>query len=189
MKLTARTARRGAAALAVAGAAALLPAVALAAPGAAAGPAAAPPACTAAQLTAWIGVPGDGSAGSVTYQLELSNTSARPCTLLGYPGVSALGPNGGQLGRAAGRDVADPVRLITLNRGGTAHMRLQVADVGNFSASACHPATSATLRVFPPNDRRSLRIPFSLRACRRSGPLYLTVTTTVAGTGIPGFSS
>jgi hypothetical protein len=48
---------------------------------------------------------------------------------------------------------------------------------------------AAALRVFPPNDRRSLRIPFSLRACRRSGPVYLNVTTMVAGTGIPGFSS
>jgi hypothetical protein len=188
MKLTARTARRAAATLAVAGAAALLPAVALAAPGSSARTAAAPPACTAAQLTAWIGLPGDGSAGAVAYELQLSNVSNRACTLFGYPGVSALGSGGRQLGRAAGRNPADPVRLITLSRGDTAHMTLQVTDVSNFPASACHPATATTLRIFPPNDRRSLRLSFSLRACRSSGPVYMSVTTTEAGAGIPGFS-
>jgi hypothetical protein len=115
--------------------------------------------------------------------------SGSPCTLFGFPGVSALGTLGHQLGSPAGRDHADPTRLVTLRRGQTAHVLLQITDVGVFPPSACQPANAAELKVYPPNDVTALRIPFQFRACRASGPVYLHVRTTVPGTGIPGFSS
>ncbi len=197
MKLTIRTARRGLAVSAVASAALAVPAVALAAPGAAGAPAAftaraataAPARCPAGSLRAWLGVPGDGYAGGAAYQLELSNVSGRACTVYGYPGVSAIGPGGHQLGSAAGRDNADPVRLITLGRGATAHVLLRITDVGNYSPASCHPATAVALRVYPPNDFSALQVPFSFRACSARGPVYLHVRATVTGTGIPGYSS
>ena len=198
MQFTTRAARRGLAVLGITCAAVLVPTVALAAPGgrtapirpAAAGrPAAAvAPRCATGALTVWLGIPGNGAAGSISYQLELSNTSARTCTLYGFPGVSAVSPNGGQLGRAAARDYTDPIRLVTLRRGATAHVLLKVVDVGNFPPRRCHPATAVALRVYPPNDRRSLEVPLSFRACRKSGPVFLYVRTTVGGAGIPGFS-
>jgi hypothetical protein len=198
MQFTTRAARRGLAAVAITSAAVLVPTAALAASGgraAAARPAAASqpaaaiaPRCATGALTVWLGIPGDGAAGSTTFQLELSNTSARTCTLYGFPGVSAVGPNGGQLGRAASRDYTDPVRLVTLRRGATAHVLLKVVDVGNFPPASCHPATAVALRVYPPNDRRSLEVPLSFRACRKSGPIFLYVRTTVGSAGIPGFS-
>ena len=92
-------------------------------PGQLAAPAAAAaPRCSTSDLTAWIGVPGDGAAGTTAYQLELSNTSHHTCTLTGFPGVSAVGLGGHRLGRAAGRDHSDPTRLVTLRRGATAHV-------------------------------------------------------------------
>ena len=91
-------------------------------------------------------------------------------------------------GRAAARDYTDPIRLVTLRRGATAHVLLKVVDVGNFPPASCHPATAVALRVYPPNDRRSLEVPLSFRACRKSGPVFLYVRTTVGGAGIPGFS-
>jgi hypothetical protein len=197
MKPTTRAARRGLAALALTCATVAVPATALAAsasPGrtaAAARPAAAaiPPRCGTGALTAWLGIPADGYAGGADYQLELSNTSARACTLYGYPGVSALAPGGHQLGRAAGRGPASANRLVTLGRGATAHVLLQITDVANFPPASCGERTAVALRVYPPGATRSLEVPFTFPACGQSGPVYLHVGTTKGGTGVPGFSS
>jgi Protein of unknown function (DUF4232) len=196
MKPTTRAARRGLAALALTCTAAVIPTAALAASGSPAKPAAAarpaaaavPPRCGTGALTAWLGIPGDGYAGGVVYQLELSNTSTHACTLYGYPGVSALAPGGHQLGHAAGRGPASANRLVMLCRGATAHAVLQITDVANFPPSSCGETTAVALRVYPPGATRSLEIPFTFQACSKSGPVYLHVGTTEGGTGIPGFS-
>jgi hypothetical protein len=198
MHFTTRAVRRALVAFAITGAAALVPTAALALPGggaAAARPAAdtrpaaaVPPRCATSALTVWLGIPGDGAAGSTFFQLELSNTSGRACTLYGFPGVSAIGRGGGQLGRAAARDHADPTHLVTLRPGATAHVLLRIVDVANFPAASCDPATAVGLRVYPPNDFRSADVPFSFRACRKSGPVFLDVRTTAGGAGVPGFS-
>ncbi len=194
MKPTTRAVRRGLAALALTATAVAIPTTALAASGSPATPAArsaaaaVPPRCGTGALTAWLGIPGDAFAGGVNYQLELSNTSDHTCTLFGFPGVSALGPGGHQLGSAAGRNHADPSRLVTLGRGATAHAVLQITDVGNFPASSCGQTTAVALRVYPPGATRSLQVPFTFRACGKSGPVYLQIRTTVGGAGIPGFS-
>jgi Domain of unknown function (DUF4232) len=189
------TLRRATAAIAMTGAAVLIPAIALASAGTAtlvahpagAAPAAAPAArCHTGALTDWIGLPADGTAGSNYYMLEISNTSGAKCSLYGFPGVSAVGAGGHQLGRAAGRNDARGERPLTLAPGATAHVVLQIADVGNFPASACHPATAAGLRVYAPGAFRSRVIPFSFRGCAAYGPVYLHVSATLGGTGIPG---
>lgn len=201
MKPTTRAARRGLAALALTCAAVAIPTTALAASGSPARPAlaaqqaaqsaaaAVPPRCGTGALTAWLGIPGNGYAGGADYQLELSNTSAHACTLYGYPGVSALAPGGHQLGRAAGRGPASANRLVTLGRGATAHVVLQITDVANFPPSSCGKTTAVALRVYPPGATRSLEVPFTFQACGKAGPVYLHVGTTKGGTGIPGFSS
>lgn len=196
MKPTTRAARRGLAALALTAAAVAIPTTALAASGSPAKPAVAaraaaeaiPPRCGTAALTAWLGIPGDGYAGGVGYQLELSNTSNHTCSLYGFPGVSALAPGGHQLGRAANRGHAEPNRLVTLGRGATAHAELQITDVTAFPPSSCGKTTAVALRVYPPGATRSLEIPFTFQACGKSGPVYLHIGTTEGGTGVPGFS-
>ena len=55
--------------------------------------------------------------------------------------------------------------------------------------SANDPADAIGLKVFPPGQRTATVISFSFRACAKKGPVFLTVRTTVAGTGIPGFST
>jgi hypothetical protein len=189
MKFTSRTARRASAVVGAISAAILIPAVALAAPGRASHTtAAAASKCAASDVRAWLGIPGDGAAGHVGYQLELSNISHHSCSLFGFPGVSAVGAHG-QLGSAAGRDHSHAVSTVTLAPGGTAHVELTVTNVSGFSRGACHPATARGLRVFPPNDFKSDVIPFSFRGCGKRGPVYLHVSATIAGTGIPLFSS
>ncbi|HUB38888.1 MAG TPA: DUF4232 domain-containing protein [Streptosporangiaceae bacterium] len=205
MKLMTRSPRRTIMAAAIASAAVLLPAVALASSAgsssATAGSATASsaatttgthalatPRCARSSLTAWLGVPGGATAGSTYYQLEISNVSGHACTLYGFPGVSALGRNGRQLGSTAARNHAYTELTVTLQPYQTTHAVLQITDVGNFSRAACRPATADALRVYAPGDFASIKFPFSFRACARKGPVYLHVSTTISGTGIPGYT-
>jgi len=194
MNAISRTQRRAAAAV-LACAAVLAPTAALAAPGHHASradsgvrAASAAPKCHTSDLTVWLGVPGEGASGSTFYQLELSNTSHTTCTLLGFPGVSAVGPGGQQLGSPATRDHSDPTRLVTLRRGATAHVFLKIVNVAFFPPSACEPADAIGLKVFPPNDSTATVVSFPFQACKAKGPKFLTVRTTVTHTGIPGFT-
>jgi hypothetical protein len=144
--------------------------------------------CYQTGLRAWLGIPGSGAAGSTYYELELSNISGQACTLYGYPGVSAL-TAGHQDGSAANRTPTHPSTLVYLGPGATAHVILQITDVGNFSPSTCNQVTADTLRVYAPGDYSALQIPFSVAACGTAGPIYLHVSATVPGTGIPGYSN
>ncbi|MBO0831609.1 MAG: DUF4232 domain-containing protein [Actinobacteria bacterium] len=143
--------------------------------------------CYQPGLTAWLGIPGSGAAGSVYYELELSNTSGQTCTLYGYPGVSAL-LGGVQMGSAAGRTASHPKTLVTLAPGATAHVILQLTNVANYPTATCKPVTATALRVYPPGATAALRIPFPVKACSIAGPVYLHVSATIGGTGIPGHS-
>jgi hypothetical protein len=195
MKLITRSPRRMVMTAAVAGAAILLPAIALASSGSATSSSrssahveAATPACHRANLEAWLAIPAGFTNATNYYDLEISNLSGHACTLYGFPGVSASRANGKQLGSAAMRIKTSPApQLVTLPaRGGTAHDLLYIDDAGNVPASLCHPATAAGLRVYAPGDYQSLGFPFSFPACARRGPLYMALTPMVAGTGIPG---
>jgi hypothetical protein len=189
MKLSSHLARRAGIASAAALAAVLVPAVALAAPGRAAAPRDNAPGCTASQVQPWLGLPGSGTAGSTFYQLEISNVSSRTCTLLGFPGVAAIGPSDVQLGSPAGRDSGTPARLITLAPGATSHVELQITDIGVFPPQKCHAVTALGLNVIAPNDFRFHEIMFDFRACSNRGPVFLHVSPTAAGTGIPLFTN
>jgi Protein of unknown function (DUF4232) len=156
--------------------------------GAAAQPGAELTRCHTDQLAEWIGIPAVWAGGSTYYQLELSNISGRTCTLYGYPGVSALRGRK-HLGSAASRDPSHPATLVTLTPGATAHVILQITDVGVFSPGACSPARATSVRVYAPGAYSSRTIPLGFSACSRRGPVYLHVSTTIAGTGIPGYSS
>ncbi len=189
MTLTTRL-RRGIIAGSIAAAAVALPTVALASSAGASTAAhtTAVHRCYQTQLRAWLGIPGSGAAGSTYYELELSNVSGQACTLYGYPGVSAL-TSGYQDGSAADRTASHPSTLVLLEPGATSHVILQITDVSNFSPSACNPVTANTLRVYAPGDYSALQFPFSVAACGTPGPIYLHVSATVAGTGIPGYST
>lgn len=177
-------------AIAVAAAVILTPTAVLAATQYRAGSAAiSAPACATSDLRVWLGIPGDGALGSVYYQLEFSNISSRTCTLFGFPGVSAVGPDGGQLGSAASRDHGDPTQLVTLSPLATAHVVLRITNVGAFPPATCQPSNAIGLNVYPANTTTAATVPFSFQACAKSGPVFLTVRTTVAGTGIPAFST
>jgi hypothetical protein len=162
-------------------------AVAVFAPGALAGSAAASASasrCKTSHLEVWFGLGlGGGTAGSVYYPLEFSNVGHSACTLNGFPGVSAVGSGGGQLGPPAGRN-GQHHGTVTLVAGATAHAIRRVEDAG---ALCAHPVTAVGLKVFPPGATQSQSIPFSFAACAHRG--VLIVGPVRAGVGIPGFTT
>jgi hypothetical protein len=173
MNLRTTTARRLLSAGALACAAALVPASALAAPAAHAGRTATP-ACTPSGLDIWLDTQGNGAAGTIYYDLEFTNLSGSTCTLFGYPGVSATNLTGTQLGSAAVRIGATP-QTVTLANGATATALVGIVEGGIFPPAQCGPVTAAGLRVYPPGQTQSKRVPFPFAACSKSGPQYLKI--------------
>jgi hypothetical protein len=157
--------RRLAGAAAAACAAALIPAASLAATASPAAPAAAASvlACPTGGLVVWMNNE-QGAAGTFYADLNFTNLSGHACTLRGHPGVSAVSLRGGQLGRSAAWPSA-ALHTVTLANGATATAVLAITDVGVFSAGACHQATAAGLRVYPPNQYTSKLVPYPFRAC------------------------
>jgi hypothetical protein len=133
-------------------------------------------ACKTSGLSVHLSMSGSGAAGSIYYPLMFTNTSGTTCTITGYPGVSAIGSSGAQLGSAAGRNPSTPTTTVTLANGHSATAQLQVAEVGNYTASACAPTSAAALRVYPPNQTQSTTVAFTGSVCSKAGPVYLHVT-------------
>lgn len=186
MSLTSRTGRRLAVGFGLATAAALLPAVALAAPTAPVATARsadhAVPGCTAAHSRVWFGLPADDATGHSFFQLQISNIGHSTCTFFGYAGVSALNSHGNQVGHPAshyGRRIR-----VTLKPGATTHMVLVVTDA---SLVCSHPVQATDLRVFPPGQFHSQNVPLATRQC--PGKSVLSVDSVHPGTGIPGFTN
>ena len=182
MKLSARTARRLAAGLSLAGAAILLPVAALASSatsGSLAVRAVGP--CHSPGTEAWLGVPGNGAAGTILYEIQLSNIGHSACTLFGYPGVSELNIHGNQVGKPASH--SGPKLLVTLAPGGTAHFVLTYHEAG---ANCLHPVAGSVLRVFPPGQFHSKLVELALDQC--PGKSIMSVDAVHPGAGIPFFS-
>jgi hypothetical protein len=78
---------------------------------------------------------------------------------------------------------------VLLEPGATAHAILQIVDAYNYPSSICEQGNSSALRVYEPGDYSALLVPFSVAVCRKAGPVYLGVSTTIPGTGIPGYST
>ena len=175
MNLRTNAARRFLLAGALAAAATLVPAAAMAAPGAAAHTGLTTPACATSGLDVWLNTQGQGAAGTIFYKLNFTNLSGGTCTLFGYPGVSGTNLVGTQLGSPAVREIVTP-HTVTLANGATAFAQVGIVQPGLFPPSKCGPVTAAGLRVFPPNQTKSERVPFPFAACAKTGPLYLRVT-------------
>jgi hypothetical protein len=181
MNITTRLSRRLAAGIGLAGAAILLPTAALASSAAPSHPSA-PPGCTSVHTRVWYGLPGDGAAGHVFYQLQFSNIGRSTCTFFGYPGVSALDIHGHQVGNPATHSGAK--LTVTLAPGATAHV---VLEVTNASLVCAHPVRAAVLRVFPPGQFHAQLVGFPSQGC--PGKSVMHVDAMHPRAGIPGFSS
>ncbi len=146
---------------------------------------AAVPACTAADLGAWVAVDqGNGAAGSIYYPLQFTNLSGHACAMRGFPGVSAIDRNGHQLGSPAGWSTMVAAHTVVLAPGATAHTILQYSDVEVTTAPGCHPVfTTFELRVYPPGQYGATHAAFGLEACSHAGPVYMRVEPILPGVG------
>ena len=130
--------------------------------------------CLVRYLHGDIGVTG-AAAGSVYIEITFKNLNNQPCTLYGYPGVSAgSGTPVNQVGQPANRNNAVSPTVVTLAPGGYAHATLQIANAMNYPAANCNPASTSWLLVYPPNTTNLLYIPYSTKVC----------TTSIANMGI-----
>lgn len=116
--------------------------------------------------------PGARVATAVTrYVLDFTNASRAPCTLAGYPAVSAYRADGAPLGAAADRELSAAGRVV-LAPGQTAHAALDVS----VPARGCGPVRAAGLRVVPPGQTAARYFRRPLTACTsHSAREYLRV--------------
>ena len=142
------------------------------------------PRCTASDLGIWLAVgQGNGAAGTIYYPLEFTNLSHHTCYLYGYPGVSALGRNGNQLGSPASWGSLRGAHIVNLAPGATAHTLLAYHDAMVTTEPGCDPVNSAAnLRVYPPGQRSATFAAFSFQACSHAGPVWMSIQEPI----IPG---
>ncbi len=130
-----------------------------------------------------------GAAGSTYYPVDFTNTSSSPCGLYGYPGMSFVtaGNSGGrQIGAAAQRNPGFGKVAVRLAADGMAHAWLQIAEAGNYPASACQPVTAHWLRVFAPGETQALYVNHVFDACSSASAPLLTVMPVRPGQGVQG---
>ena len=129
--------------------------------------AAGPSACPTSSLRVKQGV-GQGYAGGVYVVIDFTNTSASPCTLYGYPGVSLVtGPPYAQIGLAAKRSTSTPRTLVTLAPGATANALLQIVDALNYPSASCGPTKATALKIYPPNQTEPVYLPNTSSGCAK----------------------
>ncbi|MBE8518060.1 DUF4232 domain-containing protein [Amycolatopsis sp. H6(2020)] len=115
---------------------------------------------------------GDAGAGSVFKPLLITNSSAKPCTIQGFPGVSYVaGADGHQVGKDAFRE-GTKGNAVKLNPGQTAAADIQFVNVRNFDPGTCQPTPVKGLRIYLPQETASNFVPSDGTGC--------------AGTKIPG---
>ena len=142
------------------------------------------PACSAADLGAWLAIDaGSGAAGSIYYPLQLTNLSRHACTLRGFARVAAISRTGRQLGSPARRDYTAPERTEWLAPAATAHATLRYSDivVGDCPAASRRPAFE--LAVTPPGRRRPTHALFGLDVCAAKRSVFMSVSAIKPGPG------
>lgn len=175
----------------IACAAILIPAAALASPGlgAVTHPRAAIPKCRLARPAVrggafvWSSNPGNGFAGGVAYELEVTNTGRHSCSVKGIPGLAAF-----HNGHIVGSKIpsSSKGRLIVLGPFGTAHINLIIHDAG---AICAHPV-SAQVDVYLPGQSRASNTFLTGQACPgKAGGGVLSAGSITAGVGIPLYTN
>jgi len=138
--------------------------------------------CHTGALTLSLGA-GEGAAGTAYVPLVFKNVSGRTCTLFGFPGVSwVAGDDGHQVNVPFARTGAAK-STVTLAAGAVAHATLATHDVGFYDAAQCKPVSVRGLRVYPPDETKSIFVPLATKACSVNGVNNGTVAPIAKGSG------
>lgn len=144
-------------------------------------PPAAAPRCAVSGLRISVGAGSRVTTLITRYPLDFTNVSGAPCTLTGYPQVTAYQGNGAKVGAAAATDTSVAAPRVVLAPGQTAHAYLDAS-----LTAACHPVRVAGLRVVPPGQSAARYVKGPLTACAAhapSGEDYLHVRAIQPGSG------
>jgi hypothetical protein len=95
------------------------------------------------------------------YPLDFTNVSGSPCTLVGYPEVSAYRGDGIQVGPVAAQDTSVAASRVLLAPGETAHAALDAQA----PAARCRPVLASGLRVVTPGQTAARYVHRTLTAC------------------------
>ncbi|MEU8461608.1 DUF4232 domain-containing protein [Streptomyces sp. NPDC029003] len=116
--------------------------------------------CALGNLKVSAGEP-DAGAGQLYLPLRFTNTGDRPCTLLGYPGVSVLNGSRQQIGRPADRDGQVPAAVsLAPGRSATATLHTTNGPIGG----PCLPK-GEFLKVYPPASRDAVLLNTPFQVC------------------------
>jgi hypothetical protein len=138
-----------------------------------------PPLCSSSQLSARLSS-GNGSPGTIYYQLELRNATASECIVQGYPGVSFVaGTDGHQVGAPATRGTGATPRVV-LGRGQIAEATLGIHDASAFTQPPCDQTTVLGLRVYPPGQTAALFVPHQDAGCSNPAVSVLVISPLTA---------
>lgn len=107
--------------------------------------------CNADELTLSTAASSDSGAGTLAYDLVLTNVGKRTCTLGGFPGVSLVNDNGNQIGLPAERTANAVEKKLTLAPNAKVKAVVSVSNSSNFSDGQCKEGATK-FRVYPPND-------------------------------------
>jgi hypothetical protein len=116
--------------------------------------------CHTSDVTAsYTVVAGSAAAGSISYNLRLTDTSMHQCTIYGFAGMLLLDANHKPLPTNVQRDSLVPKQLLRLNPGGSASATVRfspdVPGVGDNPSPVCQPTAYYT-EVTPPDETTQL---------------------------------
>lgn len=107
--------------------------------------------CNADELRLEATASSESGAGTLAYDLVLTNSGTRTCILGGFPGVSLVNDNGNMIGSPAERTTNYEEKKLTLAPNGKVKAIVSTSNSSNFSNGECK-AGATKLRVYPPND-------------------------------------
>lgn len=143
---------------------------------------------TAALSGAFTLVPGSAGAGSVVYNIKLTNTTSRSCTLYGHPGLLLLDEHGAALPTHVqwNSKVAATRIMLAPHESASASARFSpnVAGAGDATSGQCQP-TATHIKITPPDETTQLiaAVAPATSVCERGA---LSVSSLVAGATGPG---
>lgn len=131
---------------------------------------------------------GSSGMGHVGYIIELTNTSAHPCTVYGHPGLQLLDAHHKPLPTHVQWNGQVPNRVVTLapaaSASASAYFSPDIPGVGDAQSGACQPVAAYT-EITAPNETTHLVVPVTppTSVCERG---TMSVSALVAGTKGPG---
>jgi hypothetical protein len=126
-----------------------------------------------------MAAPGGGAMGSLYTWLVFTNTSAKACTLSGFPGVSYVtGASGQQVNDPATRS-GTPSK-VTLTPRQAAHAQLQTGHPEAYP-DTCKPVQVAGYRVYLPDETAAVFVAAPMQQCSTKGVNATTVNPIVPG--------